>query len=175
MLIAINLIAFQIGWFACVIGASKGIFWLGPLVVSVVFAVHLFFTRNFLREIALGLIISFVGFLTDTLLTEFNVYSPLPYYIAPPWSPPWLIFMWLNFATLMNVSIKWLGHNYMLSALLGGIGGALAYYSGNVFGALHYFEPLLTNILITGIVWAGLTPLFFYISNQLKKYLETHN
>jgi len=171
MLIALNLISFQIGWFACILGAANGIFWLGPLVVCILFSVHLRLTKNFFREIALGLIISLVGFLTDTLLTLSNVYSPVPNYFEPPWSPPWLIFMWLNFATLINVSIKWLSRNYLFSAILGGIGGAIAYYSGDAFGALQYIEPVFSNIVITGIVWAGLTPLFFFVSSHINRYL----
>ena len=77
--------------------------------------------------------------------------------------------MWLNFATLLNVSISWLKRSYLLSALLGGPGGAFAYYGGDALGALQYHDPVATNIAVTGIVWTGLTPLFFFISNVLNK------
>lgn len=175
MLTAINLIAFQLGWFASILGAAKGIFWLGPLVVCVVFSTHLLLTGDFLKECILGLIITFLGFLADTLLTAFGVYSPVPHIFKSPYSPPWLIFMWLNFATLLNVSIKWLSRKYLLSSFLGGIGGAFAYYGGDALGVLKYRDPIYTNILITGIVWAGLTPLFFCIANRLNRYTFSIN
>lgn len=167
MHVVINLIAFQCGWFASILGAAKGIYWLGPLVVCAVFIVHLFLTGNLLRECVLGLIITLVGFLTDTLLTAFHIYAPLPYLFDSPFSPPWLICMWLNFATLLNVSISWLRGRYVLSALLGGVGGAIAYYGGAALGALEYLEPVSTNIAITGIVWGVLTPFFFFVTNVL--------
>ncbi len=166
---AINLIAYQLGWFACILGAAKGRFWLGPTVVCFVFSLHLVLTKNYRKEIILGLIITLVGFITDTLLTAKGIYAPLPHFFTPPSSPPWLIFMWLNFATLLNVSIKWLSRKYLLAAFLGGIGGASAYYGGDTLGALQYMNPIYVNLSITIIVWAVLTPLFFYISSKLDK------
>ncbi|MBU0946882.1 MAG: DUF2878 domain-containing protein [Proteobacteria bacterium] len=169
MRIAINFIAFQIGWFACVLGAGHDFFWLGPLTVAGVFFIHLFLNGNIIQESILGLIICCIGFSVDTFLTAFNVYTPMPHYFAHPISPPWLIFLWLNFATLVNVSLTWLQNKRILSALLGGIGGASAYYGGDALGALHFIEPVYPHIILTGIIWAGLTPFFLSLAIFLKR------
>ncbi len=38
MRLLLNFAAFQIGWFACVLGAANGFPWLGPVVVAAVVA-----------------------------------------------------------------------------------------------------------------------------------------
>ncbi len=171
MKIAFNLVAFQLGWFASTLGAANNLFWLGPIVVSVLFSIHLVLNGNYIRECLQGLTILLLGIIADTLLTILDVYTPKQFIFPYPLSPPWLFFMWLNFSTLINVSIKWLNKKYVLSALLGGIGGAVAYFGGDAFGALKYSEPKSVSMIMTGITWALLTPLCFYISNQLKKLI----
>ncbi|MDR9500335.1 MAG: DUF2878 domain-containing protein [Desulfurivibrionaceae bacterium] len=171
MLIAFNLISFQIGWFASVLGAANDMSWLGPMVVVLFFAAHLKINGHMVREISLGLKIIIIGFVTDTLLTIYGVYTPKPFFFPAPYSPPWLIFLWLNFATLLNVSLKWLSHRYLLAVFLGGTGGALAYYGGSVFGVMTFNPPLVVNLLITGLVWAALTPLFFILSRFIDQKL----
>jgi len=37
----INFVAFQVGWFACVLGGAHQFPWLGTLMVSIIIAVHL--------------------------------------------------------------------------------------------------------------------------------------
>ncbi len=172
MLIAFNLLSFQVGWFTSILGAAKDMFWLGPLMVLMLFAVHLKLHGNVVREVTLGLTIMIIGFATDTLLTVLGIYTPKTFLFPTPYSPPWLILMWLNFSTLFNVSIRWLRSRHLLAAVLGGIGGALAYYGGGALGAMEFNQPLYRNILITALVWAGLTPFFFILSGFIEKKLK---
>ena len=172
MLIAINFIAFQIAWFATIAGAARGLFWLGPLVVALVFALHLKIQGHVTREVILALKIMIIGFATDTLLTAFGVYTPKSVLYPSPYSPPWLIGMWLNFATLINFSINWLSRRYILAAVLGGIGGAMAYYGGSGLGAMEFHQPLVRNLVITGLAWAALTPSFFILSRFIDGKLQ---
>ena len=37
----INFIAFQIGWFACVLGGAHQLPWFGTLLVGIIIAIHL--------------------------------------------------------------------------------------------------------------------------------------
>jgi len=136
------------------------------------FAVHLKLHGNVVREVTLGLKIMIIGFTTDTLLTVLGIYTPKPFLFPTPNSPPWLILMWLNFSTLISVSIRWLRNRYLLAAILGGIGGALAYYGGDALGAMEFNQPLYRNLLITALVWAGLTPLFFILSNFIEEKIK---
>jgi hypothetical protein len=171
MLIAVNFIAFQIAWFATILGVARGLFWLGPLAVLVAFALHLKIQGHVAREVSLALKIMIIGFATDTLLTAFGVYTPKSTLYPSPYSPPWLIGMWLNFSTLINSSINWLSRRYLLAAVLGGIGGAMAYYGGSGLGAMEFHQPLVRNLVITGLAWAVLTPSFFILSRYIDEKL----
>ena len=77
--------------------------------------------------------------------------------------------MWLNLATVFNVALRWLHNRYRLAALLGGIGGVLAYYGGDPLGALKYQQPLALNLLITGAVWAFVTPVLLFAVAHLNE------
>ena len=162
MRLAINFIAFQAGWFSCVIGAAQDLFWLGPLVVLAVFGLHLFMTGDHLKEISIGLLFMAAGFAVDSQLTFFGIYTPRQHLIPHPFSAPWLLAMWLNLATVFNVALRWLHDRYRMAALFGAFGGPAAYYGGGSLGALTFHEPLILNLLITGAVWAVATPLLIY-------------
>ncbi len=41
MKLMLNFVAFQLGWFACVLGAANALPWLGPVVVATVVSLHL--------------------------------------------------------------------------------------------------------------------------------------
>lgn len=162
MRIIVNFLAFQAGWFACILGVAYNIYWLGPILVAAVFGLHLYLTGNYRREILIGLLFVAAGFVIDTQFAFFGVYTPFWHILPPPFSSPWLLAMWLNLATVFNVSLRWLHKRYRLAALLGGIGGPLAYYGGVPFGALTFHQPLIFNLMVTAAVWAAVTPLLFF-------------
>ena len=172
MRVLVNFLAFQAGWFACVIGVAKGFFWLGPLVISGVFALNLYLTGKYIRETIIALFFAAVGFGVDSLLTFFAVYTPQMHIMPAPFSPPWLIAMWVNLATVFNVSLKWLHNKYLLAALLGGLGGPVSYYGGGSFGALTYNSPVIFNLFVSGAVWAVITPLLLLTVMRINKVIE---
>ena len=163
MKIFINILLFQIAWFGCVLGAGKGNFWLGSVAVVVIVTVHLKVNNNVRGELLIIGAATFVGFIMDTVMSSFGVYTPARQFVSSPWSPLWLISMWPNFATLLNVSLRWMHGRYFLSTVLGAIGGALAYYSGMQLGALSFNTPVLKNVIIVGFAWGVVTPTLFWI------------
>ena len=46
MRLFINFLAFQLGWFASVLGAAHGLPWAGPVVVAMVVMLHLRLVRR---------------------------------------------------------------------------------------------------------------------------------
>jgi hypothetical protein len=59
-----------------------------------------------------------------------------------PWlAPVWIIAMWAGFATLLHVALRWLLPHRWLAALLGAVGGPLAYYAGMRLGAVNFPDP----------------------------------
>lgn len=162
----INVVLFQAAWFAAVLGAARGILWLGPLSMIPVLALHLTLQENRLGEAKLLLAAGLLGFLFDTTFVAVGVFTPLQHLFPRPLSPPWMICLWLNFAATLNVSLAWLRGRYILSAAFGAVGGPLAYYSGARLGATEAL-PTTTGMLLLAIGWGIMTPLLVWLARTL--------
>jgi hypothetical protein len=81
--------------------------------------------------------------------------------------PLWLMGVWLTFAILPNHSLAWLKNRLRLSALLGALGGPLAYWAGVRLDAATFNWPLLPSLLLLAIVWAALMPGVMHLSSRL--------
>jgi len=162
----INVALFQAAWFAAVLGAARGMLWLGPLAMVPVLAVHLALQENRQGEIKLLLAAGALGFLFDTAFVAGGVFTPLQHLLPRPFSPPWMVCLWLNFAATLNVSMAWLRGRYLLAALFGAIGGPLAYYSGAKLGATEAL-PTSTGMLLLALGWGLMTPLLVRLAQTL--------
>jgi hypothetical protein len=159
----VNVVLFQVAWFAAVLGAAKGMFWLGPLIMLPVLAIHLTLEDKQKCEVKLLLAAGVLGFLFDTALVSGGVFTPFQHLFSRPFSPPWMICLWLNFAATLNVSLAWLRGRYLLAALFGAIGGPLAYYSGAELGATEAL-PTFAGMLLLAIGWGIMTPLLVWLA-----------
>ncbi len=152
-----NFILFQAAWFAAVLGAAKGMPWLGPLAMVPVLGVHLTLAENRSGELKLLMAAGILGFLFDTVLVAAGVFLPVAYLLPRPLSPPWMVSLWLNFAATLNVSLAWLRGRMLLAVFFGAIGGPLAYYSGARMGATEAL-PSLGGMLVLALGWGCMTP-----------------
>jgi hypothetical protein len=159
----INVVLFQAAWFAAVLGVARGMFWLGPLSMIPVLAVHLSLQENLRGEVNLLLAAGLIGFLFDTAFVAGGFFTPLQHLFPRPLSPPWMICLWLNFAVTLNVSMAWLRGRYILAAAFGAVGGPLAYYSGAKLGAMEAL-PTTTGMLLLAIGWGIMTPLLVWLA-----------
>jgi hypothetical protein len=164
----INVVLFQAAWFAAVLGAARGILWLGPLSMIPVLAVHLTLQNNRRGEVNLLLAAGMLGFLFDTAFVASGVFTPLKHLFPRPFSPPWMICLWLNFAATLNVSMAWLRGRYLLAAAFGAVGGPLAYYSGAKLGAMEAL-PTMTGMLLLAIGWGLMTPMLAWLARALSR------
>ena len=169
MRVIINFIAFQIGWFAAVLGPASGMPWLGIAVVPFVLGLHLAMAPNWRPELTLALAAAVMGFIFDTVLTASSVLSPVYYLLPPPFSPPWMVMLWINFSITLNVSLRSLRGRYALAALLGAIGGPAAYYAGQRLGAVEIHDPESIALLVLAAAWAGAVPLLFRLAAYFNK------
>jgi len=160
----INVALFQAAWFAAVLGAARGMLWLGPAAMIPTLAIHLVLQNNRRGEVKLLLAAGVLGFLFDTAFVAGGVFTPLQHLFPRPFSPPWMICLWLNFAATLNVSMAWLRRRYLLAALFGAIGGPLAYYSGAKLGATEVL-PTTIGMLLLAIGWGAMTPLLVRLAN----------
>lgn len=163
---AINFIAFQSAWFAAVLGAAHGMPWLGVVAVSIALVLHLALSPNWLPELLLALAAAGTGFVFDSVLIASGSFSPIPYVFPVPFSSLWMVMLWVNLATTMNVSMAWLRNRYALGAVFGAIGGPMAYYSGAKLGAMTRL-PEPGGMLWIGIAWAVALPLLYGAAKML--------
>jgi hypothetical protein len=154
----INFVAFQIGWFACVLSAANGLPWLGLLVVSLVIGLHLLLAERPGQEFRLIVLAVLLGLVFDSML----VYSGWLRYASPdPFAglaPYWILGMWALFATTLNVSMSWLKNKTIMALLLGAIFGPLSYMAGQRLGALE-FGDFRSGMAALVVVWALAMPL----------------
>ena len=162
----INFLAFQAGWFICVLGAAKGYPLAGPGAVLVAVGIHLAMAYQASKELVLILVAAVIGALFDTLLVQSGW---LTYADGTLWAgtaPYWIVAMWLLFATTLNVSLRWLRRSYMAAALLGLIGGPLSYYGGAKLGGL-VFVNTQASLTMLAVGWAIIMPCLIWLSQHL--------
>ncbi len=159
----INFIAFQIAWFACVLGGAHGWPWLGVVVTAAIIALHLYQATRPTLELKLILVSGLLGFGADSLLTGIGLLHFPSGQLHPQLAPYWMAALWMAFATTFNVSLRWLKPRLGLAALLGLIAGPLAYYGGAKLGGVVFSEPLAGLIGVAG-VWTLAMPLLLILA-----------
>lgn len=164
----INVLSFQIGWFGSVLGAGSGIPWLGPLIVPVLLAVHLWMVPDRRAALRTVLLVALIGVLVDSALG----YAGLLQFhdgTFPAWiCPPWLVGLWSIFATTLQHSLGWLIGRWRLAGLLGGILGPVSYFAGQQLGALRLGEPILVTGAVVATIWVAMLPSMLWVSDKVK-------
>ncbi len=161
----INVLAFQIGWFSCVIGAANGYPSVGLVVTMLVVLLHLVLAYQPRTELILIAIAGVIGACFDSLLLQTGWVSYPNGILLAGIAPYWIVAMWVLFATTLNVSMRWLHGNYTAAALLGLIGGPLSYLGGARLGGLVFVEA--TSALVAlAIGWAVMMPMLVWVSKR---------
>ena len=163
----INFVLFQAAWFVCVLGASYNQTYLALALSIIILLIHFSLIKKRMLDLKLIIIAGLIGLLFDGVLLNFDliIYNDpgLPY----PYTPIWIVMLWMIFAMTLNHSLAWLSQKYYLAILFGAIGGPLAYIAGEKLGAITL---LSTNSIITlSIGWALITPILLVIANKLNK------
>ena len=78
--------------------------------------------------------------------------------------------MWGLFATLLNVTLRWMHGRWVLAAVLGAIGGPSAYYGGVKMGALEFGNETVA-VAALGIGWAIITPMLLAAADRFNGYI----
>ena len=158
MKILLNVILFQLGWFACILGAAKGFIYLGPLVVVLGAAAQSIWDKDSKEILVFILATTILGSFYDSLGVVFGLFSFSPE-MQSAWNYPlWMSALWLNFAMLFGRSLSWMNGKYLTAAILGLLGGPASYYAGESFGAIVISEPATMSLIGIGVMWAVVTP-----------------
>jgi hypothetical protein len=169
MAFVLNVLLFQIGWFACVLGAANGFAWQGALVALAIVAWHVARAGDPRRELALVALGASLGALFETLLVQSGWIRFGAGVLVEGAATYWMVALWALFATTLNVSLRSLRGRTWVGALLGAIGGPMAYYAGARLGALE-FVATGAGLAAIGAGWAALTPLLLRAALRLDGY-----
>ena len=172
MSLLINFIAFQLGWFACVLGAANGMPWLGPIVVAAAVVLHLVRARRPRPELWLICSAMVLGLAVDSLLLATGWLSYPSGLWLPGLAPYWIVAMWALFATTLNVSMGWMRGRPLLAVVMGAVGGPLSYLAGQKLGGIELNQTTYA-LAALAVAWAVAMPLLSWLAARLDGVRET--
>jgi hypothetical protein len=167
----IHILVFQVAWFGTVLGAAHNMPWLSLLFVPPALVLHLVFTPAWMEELLLAIGATLAGLVFDTALIWAGVYSPVPFLFHPPLSPLWMVLLWVNLATILTTSLRFLQGRYWLSAMMGAVGGPMAYYSGARIGAMTGTFGAI-DLIVLAMAWATALPFLVFLSDAITRRLR---
>jgi hypothetical protein len=157
----VNFVLFQLGWFACILGAAHGYVSWAVLFCLAVAAFHLWQSSEPMQEGMLLLKILALGIFADTLLLQTGSLVFESKGLVPSLSPIWMWSLWVILGCTLNESMSWLRGRYVLAAVLGAITGPLSYLAGVKLGAATWGNETQALVLL-GLIWATAMPLLFW-------------
>lgn len=165
MHLLVNIVAFQAGWFACVLGAAWGMPGAGVAIALAIVVAHVLLVAAPAREVALVALAGAFGAVFDSALVAAGIID-YPHGLLLHWAAPaWIVAMWLLFAITLNHSLRWLRGRAVLAALLGAVGGPLAFLAGERLGAVVFPERTLA-LAALAVGWAVAMPLLMRLSER---------
>ncbi|HSN04237.1 MAG TPA: DUF2878 domain-containing protein [Nitrospira sp.] len=164
-----NFVLFQLGWFACVWSAAAHRPWIGVLVTTGVVVAHVLRAPLRKAELTLVFLALTLGLVFDSLLVWRGWLRYSSGILLPNVAPYWIVALWGLFATLLNVSLRWMRGRWVIAVVFGAAGGPAAYYGGLRLGALE-FGNMPAGLLALAIGWAALTPLLLSLSARFDGY-----
>lgn len=152
----LNYALYQVGWLVCILGAAWG--WpvsaavLGAALIGVHVAVS---GRQWRAEIALIVVALALGLVVEGFQVWSGTYARFTSGVVLAWlSPPWLLVMWAQFATVCRGSLKGVMLVPWRAVLFGAVGGPIAFWAGERLGAVDLARPLGEGLLRLALSWA---------------------
>jgi hypothetical protein len=164
--LVLNLAVYQVGWFACVLGAAHGWATAGTAAGIGLWVLHLGLSRDRATEAKVAAACLGVGLVADSLqgATGRLVFAGSPW---PGLAPPWVLTLWLLIAATLRGALSWLSGRYGLAAVLGAVAGPLAYVAGERLGAATFGAPRWLSVLSLAVEWGLATPLIVFLARRL--------
>ena len=166
MALLVNFIGFQVGWFACVLGAANDKELLGMIIALGIVIYHVVNQGDSRKELKLVLAATVIGLLWETWVLNLNILRYPSHPEALFWAPTWLIMMWALFATTINLSMGWLKDRWVLAVFMGAVFGPLAFIGGERLGAVVFLDSTL-SIITLSVGWGLLMPLLLWIAERI--------
>lgn len=152
-----SVLAFKLLWVGLVIYQNAFI-WIALILIALMLVINL----NTSRDLFIVLGIWLLGMVTDQALLSLNILE-----FGSTYLPIWLAILWLAFsATLYSIHQFFQPMTPGMKMLIGACGGALSYYAGYLLGSVEFTYSVLSSILVIGLSWLALFPLFLVILSR---------
>jgi hypothetical protein len=149
----LNVLLFQIGWFACVFGASRP--WLLAVALACL-AAHFVWVARWRSEGRLVTRVTLFGCALDSILLNLGVFDFTGDSLL---LPAWLALLWALMACTLRHSLAWTARPWWLGSLLGALGAPLSYLAGARLAGVELPLGLWPTLLLLGAIWAAVVPL----------------
>lgn len=161
----VPLLAFQIVWMVCAVGAANGHGAPGIAAAVVFTAAMLAYSREPARDALIVVSSGVTGAIVESALVLTGVV-----HFAAPWpmetlAPAWIVALWIAFgATLPSFSRILGAHRLKTATAIGAIAGPLSYLVGARLEALCFVGSTVATLVVLSIGWgailAGLLELY---------------
>ena len=157
----INLGLFQLGWMVCVLGGNL----YAVVYTLLALSLHYWLVLDDQREWRLIAAVVVVGCLWDIAMAQSGVIRYGGGWLAG--IPPWLVCLWVLFATTFMHSLRWLRSFPWLAAVLAATLGPASYWFGANIADAELRTPLWGSLGFMAMGWALLFPLGLVCSARL--------
>ncbi len=156
---------YQLTWLMCIFGELIYNSFLPGLCCGIIFILICTSRSSNKKKFLLTVFsISTIGYLFDSLLIIFKIYSfDTSFYFG--FLPIWMLVLWPSFAILFDEVFTFLSRYKVSAVLLSSILGPLTYFSGETLGLININQIFLFFILMI-IFWSTL--MIFYLSFLIK-------
>lgn len=165
----LNLLIVNSLWFVCVLGGAHGLGWVAFAIVVLWLVLHAMLQTPAVvtRELRFCLAVGALGWCLDTVLGLVGAVGYTHWSFAPWSGQPFMVALWINFATSIGLAFAWLAGRPVLAAVVGGVCGPVAYYSGVRLGALLIPSPMAWRLAAIGVAWAIAMPVILWLHGRL--------
>jgi hypothetical protein len=139
----------------------------GPRVMFFLMVAHCLLASRPLREAGVVVLAGVLGTTLDSVQMAMGHLAFDGGIWLPGLVPLWMTALWVGFGSLFSQSLHWLRGRYLLGALLGAIGGALAYLGGARLGALTLHPDTVRVMAAVALQYAVATPILIRLSMVL--------
>lgn len=164
--VLINLTFFKAAWLITIFAAAASMPIAGAAAVAAAVAVHVLRSDKRRAELVLLGAAGLVGLVWESLLVATGVLQYESGFLLEGLAPYWIVGMWILFATTLNVGLRWLQKSTLVAALVGAIGGPMAFLAGQKAGAVGFADPVV-SLAVIGVGWMVLLPVMVRIAARV--------
>lgn len=162
----LNYVLYQLGWFACVLGAAWGHPWLGSALGVLPITVHVALSRRRTDALALACATAAIGGVVDAVQIALGTLRFDVGTVVAGLPPLWLVLVWAQFAMTFHFGLAWLKRHPLRAAVFGALGGPLSFLAGARLGVVTLHPALWPSVVSLAATWAVAMPVAVWLADR---------